>query len=282
MSDARVARRRYASDGDGDHREALGTPGSHQSGTTALDSLEGRKIELIKRIGCSLRRRARALRKRATGRPSWFKQLIRTAEIAASDTDQATKDRALSEFISKTAPALMQEDRFEDSHFGSESERGCVIIGTALLDDALSELLEAKFVKDELLPRDVVKFLLTKGPVPPLRPFAMKIIMCRAFGLISEETYASLEAIRQARNEFSHSSEAAEIDLTLLGRAISMAEANPFVEKLRNASYWDASMRRKAQFMSVVWTIELFIHVVTMTLVGMEEYFQTHSSNDKS
>lgn len=82
-----------------------------------------------------------------------------------------------------------------------ESERGSAIVSASLMDEALEQLLKAKFVpsaekKDELF----------KGPYAPLEDFYAKIEFAYRMGLISVNQRTSMHLIRKLRNDFAHSS----------------------------------------------------------------------------
>ena len=85
----------------------------------------------------------------------------------------------------------------------SESDRGCVLLAVSLLDESLKALLHTAFVDDPHVQREAVQPLF-KGQIPPLRPFAITINLAYALGLIDRSTFATLHALREIRNEFSH------------------------------------------------------------------------------
>jgi len=82
-----------------------------------------------------------------------------------------------------------------------ESERGSVIVGSALISDALEDLLKAMMIKsintdDELF----------NGAYAPLDNFSAKIDLAYRLGLIPLNLRKSLHHIRKLRNDFAHSS----------------------------------------------------------------------------
>ena len=81
----------------------------------------------------------------------------------------------------------------------SESDRGCVLVGGAMVDDALGALLRAFFMNDEAL----IRKLLTV-PGSPISTFSSRIQTTRALGLLSEEIYRDLDAVRKIRNTAAH------------------------------------------------------------------------------
>jgi DNA-binding MltR family transcriptional regulator len=80
-----------------------------------------------------------------------------------------------------------------------ESVRGAMLLGTAWIDDQLTELLKAKLLipansnQDRLLDRS-----------EPLGDFGPKIELSYRLGLIRRESYDSLKIIRTLRNDFAH------------------------------------------------------------------------------
>jgi hypothetical protein len=87
-----------------------------------------------------------------------------------------------------------------------ESDKGCVILVSAILEDTLEEIHEA-YVTANLTgtksPNNFFRKALT-GLYGPLSNFAGKINIAYAYGLISHEEYDGLEIIRRLRNEAAH------------------------------------------------------------------------------
>lgn len=83
----------------------------------------------------------------------------------------------------------------------SESDRGAVLVCSAILDDTLGEMIKAKLVpspknKDELI----------SDGFAPLGSFSSKIEMGYRLGLIPESYRKSLHLLRKIRNDFAHAS----------------------------------------------------------------------------
>lgn len=80
-----------------------------------------------------------------------------------------------------------------------ESVRGAMLLGTAWIDDQLTELLKAKLLvplqpnQDRLFDRS-----------EPLSDFGPKIELAYRLGLVRRESYDSLKIIRTLRNDFAH------------------------------------------------------------------------------
>ena len=90
-----------------------------------------------------------------------------------------------------------------------ESERGCVLVGQAFLDDALETLLRAKLTQNSVLSsEDADKLLEYPGP---LASFAVRSKMSLALSLLDSDEFTSLETIRKIRNFFAHSRQIAEL-----------------------------------------------------------------------
>jgi len=82
-----------------------------------------------------------------------------------------------------------------------ESERGSVIVGAVLLDEALEQLLKRK-----LVPSPEKSDELFKGSYAPLASFSAKIDFAYRVGIIGLHRRSSLHIIRKLRNDFAHSS----------------------------------------------------------------------------
>lgn len=80
-----------------------------------------------------------------------------------------------------------------------ESDRGCVLVGGAILDEMLRAVLQAYFVDDEKLGKE-----LFQSPNAALSTFSSRIRVCRALGLITDEFFRDLERIRVVRNQAAH------------------------------------------------------------------------------
>lgn len=84
-----------------------------------------------------------------------------------------------------------------------ESDRGAVIVGAAILDDALTQLLRAVFEKNKISNKQIEKMFDLSGP---LSSFGSKTLVAYGFGFISKPVFEDLNRIRGLRNEFAHSS----------------------------------------------------------------------------
>lgn len=109
-----------------------------------------------------------------------------------------------------------------------ESDRGCVLVAAAFLDEALELLLRSKMSKDPSIVKASIEPLFTG--IGPLKSFWAKTELCRVFRLIPEYEYADLTRIRSLRNLFAHSyvdatfSDPAVVEITSELRHFGMKE----------------------------------------------------------
>lgn len=82
--------------------------------------------------------------------------------------------------------------------FQAETDRGAALVGAALLDEQLLELL-----KSHLLKKKQSKELL-EGGTAPLGTFSARIKASYCLGLITDLEHKQLQLIRKVRNEFAH------------------------------------------------------------------------------
>lgn len=88
-----------------------------------------------------------------------------------------------------------------------ESDRGCVIVSAAMLDDILSQLLKRRLApslekKDELLDDGSAAF----------STFSARINLAYRVGLIRSNVRATLHLLRRIRNDFAHISDPTTFD----------------------------------------------------------------------
>lgn len=84
------------------------------------------------------------------------------------------------------------------SEFQRETDRGAALVGAALLDQQLLDLLQS-----HLLDKRESKELLLGGTAP-LGTFSSRIKAAYCLGLISELEHKELQLVRKIRNEFAH------------------------------------------------------------------------------
>lgn len=83
-----------------------------------------------------------------------------------------------------------------------ESDRGCILIGVALLDEALVENLRLAFRKDPAVQKKFIDPLFESNG--PLNSFSNRISLAYALGLISADVRDDLNTLRRLRNEVAH------------------------------------------------------------------------------
>ncbi len=83
-----------------------------------------------------------------------------------------------------------------------ESDRGCVIVCAALLEDDLEKLLRAHCQQDANVVKHFVDPLFRV--YAPFSTFSAKIQVSYAMGLIRKQTHTTLDLIRRVRNDFAH------------------------------------------------------------------------------
>jgi DNA-binding MltR family transcriptional regulator len=93
-------------------------------------------------------------------------------------------------------------DRAPAADLIEESDRGCVLVGAAMLEEDLAALFKVVFQKNAI-PGKVEKSLFDANG--PLSTFSAKIKMAYGMGLIDRPVFDDLELIRRIRNEFAHS-----------------------------------------------------------------------------
>ena len=91
-----------------------------------------------------------------------------------------------------------------------ESDRGCVLVATAMIDEGLEVLLREYMTADEKAIKACVEPLFVG--FGPLKSFWAKTQLARALGLVDDWMYADMERIRKLRNLFAHSYQRADFD----------------------------------------------------------------------
>jgi len=127
-----------------------------------------------------------------------------------------------------------------------ESDRGCVLVAAAAIEEEMVRLLKAHFTAQSA-PDDtsgISDWLLAARPIPPLQSFWVKASLCRVLGLVSAEVYKQLEVLRDIRNAFAHISEPVEI---------TAAEANNFI----GSAAWEVELRDAQDGLSTFWNEHL-------------------------
>ena len=84
----------------------------------------------------------------------------------------------------------------------SESDRGCVLVAAALIDESLETLLRSKFIQDGRAVKLCVKPMFEN--MGPLSSYWAKTQLLRALEMLEDWEYADLNRIRELRNHFAH------------------------------------------------------------------------------
>ena len=106
-----------------------------------------------------------------------------------------------------------------------ESDRGCVLAGTAFLNDEVEALLRASFCESSDMLKKTVDPLF-KGGNAPLGSFWAKIKLALALELITPSTHDILDRMRELRNEFAHKSSPVSLSDEKLGPILVKLEAH--------------------------------------------------------
>ena len=101
---------------------------------------------------------------------------------------------------------LVREEVFEQ--LINESDRGCVLIAAAILDEGLESRLRQKMASEDAVVKACVAPLFVG--IGPLTSFSAKTQLARALRLIPQWMYEDIERIRRLRNLFAHSYEKAD------------------------------------------------------------------------
>jgi DNA-binding MltR family transcriptional regulator len=99
-----------------------------------------------------------------------------------------------------------------------ESDRGCVLVSAAFIDNALRDALAAKFAQSPNTDK-TSNFLLDRKSSSPLGSFWARVEACHALGFLDEQLRNALEHLKTIRNDFSHWAgpvSLTEIDVTRL------------------------------------------------------------------
>ncbi len=99
-----------------------------------------------------------------------------------------------------------RQDKFFDT-FCDESDRGCVLVAVAILDECLEMLLRTQFIQSD--PKFVNSLFVGQSP---LSSFWSKIQLVKALDLVPAWMYKDLECIRALRNTFAHHYESADFN----------------------------------------------------------------------
>ena len=118
-------------------------------------------------------------------------------------------------------------DRLYDllnSQFQNESDRACVILAAAMLDNALETLL-----KGRLAPSASGTDALFDGVNAPFSTFSARIDGCHRLALIDASFARGLHLVRRIRNDFAHNISGCDFaDSAVLSRLVELRSAVDF------------------------------------------------------
>jgi DNA-binding MltR family transcriptional regulator len=83
-----------------------------------------------------------------------------------------------------------------------ESDRGCVLVGAAILEKRLEDIFRHVFDHNGIARKFQDALFDANGP---LGTFSSKIKLAYSLGLIARTTYKDLDTVRRIRNDFAHS-----------------------------------------------------------------------------
>lgn len=148
------------------------------------------------------------------------------------------------------SPPTLDEHIRLFSELVKESDRGYALIIAAWLDDALGELIRARFVDhsasaDELLVGD-----------SPLGTFSARIKAAFCFGLIDERVKRDLNIIRAIRNDFAHQRD----NLSFESPAVkSRCASLGLLDEIRNAADTAKKTTSRNRFMLVASHLLMYL-----------------------
>ena len=136
---------------------------------------------------------------------------------------------------------------------GNESDRGCVLLATSFIDDALESLLRTKLKMMSDVRDTELDILLVKRPLPPLGSFSIRTRVAAAMGILNRRTVHALRLLGDLRNKLAHQKGPAALDEAsiapiiqmLIERANAEGSGDSFKEALAtHASRWHELLDR--------------------------------------
>ncbi|QMV64799.1 MltR family transcriptional regulator [Pseudomonas berkeleyensis] len=113
----------------------------------------------------------------------------------------------------------------------NESDRGCVLVAAAMLDEFLEESIKERIQENNVSNKTVKSLFDANGPIAN---FSSKILICRSFGIIDDASFHDLMIVRKLRNTFAHTTnEASFLEKDVIQKVRSMH----FVQKCMNTTH---------------------------------------------
>ena len=144
--------------------------------------------------------------------------------------NKETKDQKINgEIDHKTIEADHWNNVFS-KEFSKESDRACVILAAAMLDQAIETIL-----KSCLVPTDSKNDTLLEGAYAPISTFSARIDLAYRIGLISKKFCRDLHLIRKMRNDFAHDVKDCTFERgSVRNRITELRRSSTHVEKMPN------------------------------------------------
>ena len=156
-----------------------------------------------------------------------------------------------------------------------ETDRGCWLIATAVIETAIDRLLFSFFEisrgNDDT--DKCITELFCRQPLPPLGTLWVKTCLSRALGLIPADFYAFLNQLREHRNDFAHAPYLLEITSRDIQQLVSIIPSWRYKTKQILSPtadwFWEEMLAKgdskqlsdpRKQFMELCRTAEFFIH----------------------
>jgi DNA-binding MltR family transcriptional regulator len=134
-----------------------------------------------------------------SGKDSRFMVLTLSLVIVSLDTYMSSDTGGFGMSNKKKEPVHPFMDVLMD-----ESDRGCILVAQAFLENQLENLLRKHLVKVSNETEKFINKLIGSGTSTPLGSFAPRARMARALGLINTKTYSVLMAINDLRRKYAH------------------------------------------------------------------------------
>lgn len=150
-----------------------------------------------------------------------------------------------------------------------ESDRGCVIVSAAMLDDILSQLLERR-----LAPSLVKKDELLEDGAAAFSTFSARIDLAYRVGLVRASTRATFHLLRRIRNDFAHISDPKTFDSTSVrSRVLEIFKLNKEVMGSFSEPMRDHDLQRfeNSSFVEVVGTRKAYEFFIAMAAAFLLE-----------
>jgi hypothetical protein len=135
-----------------------------------------------------------------------------------------------------------------NAELSGESDRAVVLIGTSMIEEALTGVLQA-----HLVPNPSASDTLFDGPNAPLASFSNKIDCAFRMGVVSSRFARDLHLIRRIRNEFAHRAASCDLkDPQARNRIEELTKSHGIFERSPKKVKEDGKPSLKEQFVEAV------------------------------